>query len=109
MEWGDSCGRADLPMTAGERSGIDVPGYTGYISGKVPEMDVVGRTFADVNRHVTVNPRTVSGPLGIEATSRGDDPLPRTWHASFVYTVDCWIHQGLARAGEERLRRRSPC
>lgn len=57
--------------------GMDVPGYTGYIAKKVPEMDIVGETFAKTNKNVAENDRTVSGPLGIEATPRHAQPSPR--------------------------------
>jgi len=78
MQWEHPCGRADhYDGSYDDRAGMDVPGYTGYIAGKVPEMDVVGQTFAEVNKHVNTNDRTVSGPLGIQAAPRNQDPPPR--------------------------------
>jgi len=77
MTWEHHSGRADLPESTGDRAGADVPGYTGYIGGKVPEMDIVGQTFAEVNKHVAINDRTISGPLGVQATPRGVEPSPR--------------------------------
>mmetsp|Transcript_71444 Transcript_71444/g.149310 ORF Transcript_71444/g.149310 Transcript_71444/m.149310 type:complete len:382 (-) Transcript_71444:399-1544(-) len=78
MQWFHEDGLPEpLRPLESARGGYDVPGYTGYIAGKVPEMDIVGGTFAKVNQHIAKNDRTNCGPLGFQSTPIGLAPSPR--------------------------------